>query len=88
MGRCETLKRGFARENSRRPGTVDAVATADGRRIVIKAVRLQGARIPGKASATLHTISAGLRDAASLEHPDALLGGREEPCPSRRERGW
>jgi alpha-L-arabinofuranosidase len=67
------------------PGTVDAIATrsADGRRIVIKAVnyaaernvllvRLQGASIPGKAVATLHTISAGLKDSASLDHPDAI----------------
>ena len=68
-----------------RPGTVDAIATAsaDARRVVIKAVnyestgntllvRLQGAGVPARATATLHTISAGLRDAASLEHPDAL----------------
>ncbi|HSW51303.1 MAG TPA: hypothetical protein VLH09_14055 [Bryobacteraceae bacterium] len=67
------------------PGTVDAIATAsaDGRRIVIKAVnyegrrntllvRLQGARAPGKAVARLHTISAGLMDRASLEKPDAI----------------
>jgi alpha-N-arabinofuranosidase len=67
------------------PGTVDAIATgsADGRRIVIKAVnygaernallvRLQGAGIPEKAVAKLHTISAGLKDSASLEHPDAI----------------
>ena len=66
-------------------GTVDAIATgsADGRRIVIKAVnyaaerntllvRLQGASVPEKAVVTLHTISAGLRDSASLEHPDAI----------------
>ena len=68
-----------------RPGSVDAIATssADGRRIVIKAVnyegqrntlfvRLQGEGVPEKAVATLHTISAGLKDAASLEHPDAI----------------
>ena len=67
------------------PGTVDAIATgsADGRRIVIKAVnygaerntllvRLQGAGVPEKAVARLHTISAGLKDSASLEHPDAI----------------
>ena len=67
------------------PGTVDAIATAsaDGRRIVIKAVnyrperntllvRLQGASVPGKAVATLHTISAGLKDSASLDHPNAI----------------
>uniref|UniRef100_Q026H9 non-reducing end alpha-L-arabinofuranosidase n=1 Tax=Solibacter usitatus (strain Ellin6076) TaxID=234267 RepID=Q026H9_SOLUE len=67
------------------PGTVDAIATgsADGRRIVIKAVnygaertallmRLQGATVPGKAVATLHTISAGLTDSASLDRPNAI----------------
>ena len=67
------------------PGSVDAVATmsADGRRIVIKAVnyraernvllvRLQGAAVPEKAAATLHTITAGLTDSASLEHPNAI----------------
>jgi len=67
------------------PGTVDAIATgsADGRRIVIKAVnygaegtallvRLRGASVPGKAVATLHTISAGLKDSASLDHPNAI----------------
>jgi alpha-N-arabinofuranosidase len=67
------------------PGAVDAVATTstDGRRIVIKAVnyrgerntllvRLQGKGIPEKAVAKLHTITAGLTDKASLEHPDAI----------------
>jgi hypothetical protein len=63
------------------PGSVDAIATAsaDGRRIVIKAVnylperstllvRLQGKSVPEKAVATSHTINAGLTDSASLEH--------------------
>jgi len=67
------------------PGTVDAIATgsADGRRIVIKAVnygaernallvRLQGAGVPEKAVARLHRISAGLNDSASLENPNAI----------------
>jgi alpha-N-arabinofuranosidase len=67
------------------PGCIDAIATssADGRRIVIKAVnyraerntllvRIQGASAPEKAIATLHTVSAGLTDSASLEHPDAI----------------
>jgi alpha-N-arabinofuranosidase len=67
------------------PGSVDAVATssADGRRIVIKAVnyrgerntllvQLQGSRVPEHAVATLHTIAAGLRDAASLETPNVI----------------
>ncbi len=66
-------------------GTVDAIATAsaDGRRIVIKAVnwegrrntllaRLQGVRAPEKAAAQLHTITAGLTEKASLERPDAI----------------
>ena len=68
-----------------RPGSVDAIATssADGRRIVIKAVnyegqrntlyvRLQGDGVPEKAAGILHTISAGLTDSASLERPDAI----------------
>jgi alpha-N-arabinofuranosidase len=67
------------------PGSLDAIATAsaDGRRIVIKAVnyrperstllvRLQGKGAPENAVATLHTLSAGLTDSASLEHPDAI----------------
>jgi alpha-N-arabinofuranosidase len=67
------------------PGTVDAIATAsaDFRRIVIKAVnygaqrntllvRLQGANAPEKALARLHTLRAGLMDSASLEHPNAI----------------
>jgi alpha-N-arabinofuranosidase len=67
------------------PGTVDAIATAaaDGRRIVIKAVNysagantllvhLQGSRVPAAATVTAYTITAGLRDAASLEAPDRI----------------
>jgi len=66
-------------------GTVDAIATAsaDGRRIVIKAVNyqgsantlllhLQGSRVPAAATVTIHTITAGLHDAASLEQPDRI----------------
>jgi alpha-N-arabinofuranosidase len=66
-------------------GTVDAIATAsaDGRRIVIKAVnyegrrntllaRLQGVRAPEKATARLHTITASLTEKASIERPDAI----------------
>lgn len=66
-------------------GAVEAVATmsADARRIVIKAVnyraerntllvRLQGASVPVKASAKMHTITAGLTDSASLDHPNAI----------------
>lgn len=67
------------------PGSVDAIATAsaDGRRIVIKAVnyssqrnvllvRLQGSGVPISASATLHTITSAPSNSASLEHPDAI----------------
>jgi alpha-N-arabinofuranosidase len=67
------------------PGTVEAIATgsADGRRIVVKAVnyegrrntlliRLEGGRVPEKAAATLHTVGAGLTDSAYLAHPDAI----------------
>ena len=59
-------------------------ASADGRRIVIKAVnyqaqantllvRLQGSAVPERASATLHTIAAGLTDSASLGQPDVIV---------------
>jgi alpha-N-arabinofuranosidase len=67
------------------PGSVEAVASmsANGRRIVIKAVnyraernvllvRLQGVAVPEKAVAFLHTITAGLMDSASLENPNAI----------------
>jgi alpha-N-arabinofuranosidase len=66
-------------------GTVDAIATAsaDGRRIVVKAVNysgsantllvhLQGSRVPTAARVTVYTITAGLHDAASLEQPDRI----------------
>ena len=67
------------------PDTVDAIATAsaDGRRIVIKAVsyqgsantllvHLQGSRIPASATVTIYKITAGLHDTASLEQPDRI----------------
>ena len=67
------------------PGTIDAIATAsaDGRRIVIKTVNyqgrantllvhLQGSRVPADATVTVHTLTAGLQDAASLEQPDRI----------------
>ena len=67
------------------PGTVDAIATAsaDGRRIVVKAVNysgsantllvhLQGSRVPTAATVTVYTVTAGLHDAASLERPDRI----------------
>jgi len=66
-------------------GTVDAIATAsaDGRRVVIKTAnyegrrntllaRLRGARVPERATARLHTITAGLTEKASLEWPDTI----------------
>jgi len=66
-------------------GTVDAIATAsaDGRRIVVKAVNysgaantllvhLQGSRVPAGAEVTVYTISAGLNDTVSLEQPDRI----------------
>jgi alpha-N-arabinofuranosidase len=64
---------------------VDAIATAsaDGRRIVIKAVnyegkpnvliaRLIGGKVPADATVTVHTISAGPEDKASLKEPDRI----------------
>jgi alpha-L-arabinofuranosidase len=67
------------------PGTIDAIATksADGRRVVIKAVnykgvantllvRLQGASVAGNASVKTYTVRAGLNDSASLQHPDII----------------
>jgi alpha-L-arabinofuranosidase len=67
------------------PGTVHALATAsaEGTRIVIKAVnyqaernvlllRLQGVHVPGKARVSLHSITAAPMDSASLEHPQAI----------------
>jgi len=67
------------------PGTVDAIATAsaDRRRIVVKAVNysgvpntllvhLQGSRVPAAATVTVFTVTAGLHDQASLEHPDRI----------------
>ena len=63
------------------PGTIDAIATAsaDGTRIVIKAVnyaagpntlllKLAGARVPGQAVATLHTVTAAPHTKPSLEN--------------------
>jgi alpha-N-arabinofuranosidase len=68
-----------------RPGTVDAIATAsaDGKRIVIKAVnygaqrnallaRLRGAAVPGNASVKIYTLQAGLMDEPSMEQPDKI----------------
>jgi alpha-L-arabinofuranosidase len=57
--------------------------STNAKRIVIKAVnyraernvllvRLQGSAVPAKAVATLHTITAGLTDSASFEHPNVI----------------
>ena len=68
-----------------KPDTFDAIATgsADGKRIVIKAVnydgqpntllvRLQGSAVPEKAAVKTFAVSAGLTDTPSMEHPDAI----------------
>jgi len=68
------------------PGTVDAIATssADGRRIVIKAVnydgvahttlvRLHGSRTPADATVTRFTVSAKPNDTATLEQPNRIV---------------
>ena len=68
-----------------RPGTVDAIATgsSDGKRLVIKAVnyenkrnlllaRLQGSTVPENATVKVYTLSAGLRDAPTIENPDKI----------------
>ena len=68
-----------------RPGTVDAIATgsADGKRIVIKAVnyeginntlitRIQGSKVPEKATVKIYTIRADKKEKASLKEPDKI----------------
>lgn len=80
-----------------KPGTVDAVATAsaDNRRIVIKAVnyrdtpaevavRIKGENAPGTATATLHTLTAPPSTAASMEHPD-VFALQSKPFPYTRD---
>ncbi|MFN8095515.1 MAG: alpha-N-arabinofuranosidase [Vicinamibacteria bacterium] len=67
------------------PNTVDAIATgtADGRRLIVKAVnydgsrhtlltRLQGSQVPASATVKVVTVTAGLDDANSLAEPDKL----------------
>jgi alpha-N-arabinofuranosidase len=67
------------------PGTVEAIATAsaDRRRLVIKAVnysagpntllvRLQGSHVPASAMVTMFSVKAGLHDAASLQEPEKI----------------
>jgi alpha-N-arabinofuranosidase len=68
-----------------KPGTIDAMATAsaDGKRIVIKAVnyegqrntllaRLRGATTPANATMKIYTLRAGLMDEPSMEQPDKI----------------
>jgi alpha-N-arabinofuranosidase len=67
------------------PGTVDAIATssADGKRIVIKAVnyasqrntlltRLRGTSVPANAIVKVYTLRAGLTDEPSMAQPDKI----------------
>ena len=67
------------------PNTVDAIATstADGRRLIVKAVnydgsrhtlltRLQGSRAPARATVKVVTVTAGLDEANSLAEPERL----------------
>ncbi len=66
-------------------GTLDAIATgsADGKRIVVKAVnyegqqstlliRLQGGKAPKKATVKTYTLTAALTDAPSMERPNKI----------------
>ncbi|MDE3165365.1 MAG: hypothetical protein KGN36_06130 [Acidobacteriota bacterium] len=46
-------------------------ANYEGRRNTLLA-RLRGARVPERATARLHTITAGLMEKASLERPDTI----------------
>jgi alpha-L-arabinofuranosidase len=68
-----------------RPGSVDAIATgsADGKRMVIKAVnyegtkntliaRLQGSKIPENATIKIYTIQAAPTEKASIEEPNKI----------------
>jgi alpha-N-arabinofuranosidase len=78
-------------------GTVDAIATgsADGKRIVIKAVnyedkqnillaRLQGSTVPANANVKVYTVSAELNDACSLENPNRIQP-TEDTMPYARD---
>jgi alpha-N-arabinofuranosidase len=79
------------------PGSVDAVATAnhDSSHIIIKTVnyrgvradllvRMQGAQVPSKAIAVLHTLTADSTTTASMDHPDAIAL-RTSPFPYAKE---
>lgn len=67
------------------PGTLDAIATgsADGKRIVVKAVnyegqpnmllvRLQGSKVPERATVKAYTLTAGLDDEPSMAQPNRI----------------
>jgi alpha-L-arabinofuranosidase len=82
------------------PNTVDAIATrtADGRRIIIKAVnydgsphtlltRVQGSHVPADATVKLVTVTAGLAEANSLAEPDHLRR-REITRPYARDMAF
>jgi alpha-L-arabinofuranosidase len=82
------------------PGTVDAIATstADGRRIIVKAVnydgsrhtlltRLTGSRAPAKGAVKFVTISAKLEDENSLARPNTLRR-RETTKPYARDMAF
>jgi alpha-N-arabinofuranosidase len=73
------------------PGTVDAIATAsaDGKRVVIKAVnyegtanvliaKLTGSKVPDHATVSVYTISARPKDTASLAVPDRIRPVKSE----------
>ena len=85
--RADVLRRDLADEarglDARTPWTRSPPGTADGRRLVIKAVnydgarhtlltRLQGSRVPANATVKLVTLTAGLDEANSLAEPDKL----------------
>ena len=79
----DEISHGEARRLAARDRGCDCDGSADGRRIVIKAVnydasrhtllvRLQGSRVPAAATVTIHTITAAPTDAASLAAPDTI----------------
>ena len=82
------------------PNTVDAIATstADGRRLIVKAVnydgsphtlltRFQGSRVPASATVKVVTVTAGLDDANSLAEPEKLRRV-EATKPYRRDMAF
>ncbi len=88
------------RPNNWKPGTLDAIATgsADGKRIVIKAVnydgfsntlltRLQGSKVTADADVKLYTLTAGLTDKASIENPD-IFKVKESSVPFTKDMAF